>query len=627
MNYDEASEGEDVLNVGNTSDTASVGDGGGFTKPDNRGENQGETAKKAANFGEMALQKLQRGRGRPRSRTTSVDRAPKAQDIYSLLLEIKDKQKTGQTDIGHLNIKIGDLQNNLDVNLDTLKTKTAELDSHISTLKGEQVRSGKRVDNVENRTNKVECEIQNQNVKLEQVNDRCIDRMAQVEYELAADIETVKNNIEEQMAYERQVQMQLENRFANFVKELESENTKMKEDLKELKIGIDNLKVLNSDSTAAASSFSDSSAPSAHSQHSENDQVDSDIYMFGDVSRSLILDGIRESRQENLYEIVHHCINDMGVPLTLNDIESVSRIGVRENLNRKPRPVKLVLKDQTIRDQIFHFKIRLRHSAVFRAVMIHREERKDVRVRLAKLKQIAFTAKRLGHRVEFNFDIAQIRIDGVMYSTITLDDVPEKFKQDLRHHKNPPVNYRRMTLSQRCHTLSDNVVMVGPSLQKTPYGLGFFSIKCFLSNFYPCSFTFDGQVYSCVEQGYQCIKAKICLDEVAFHDILKSSLAGDMKRIGGNIRTNERWERLKLQVMEDLIFCKFRQNRTLYNCLLNTRPLDLIECSTDEFWGSGCLMKSVALEEGCWPGENYLGIILVRVRTQLVCEMEESKRK
>ena len=330
---------------------------------------------KTLNFGEMARQKLQKGRGRPRSRTASVDRAPKAQDIYSLLLEIKEKQETGQTDIGHLNTKMGNLQKNIDSNFNTLKVKTSELELHVLDLHNSQTLSDEKLSNLEVRTSKIEGELGNQNSEREQLEEKLIDRVAQTEYELAADIETVKNNIEEQMAYEKQIQMQLENRFANFTKELESENIKMKDSLRELKTNLENLKMINipneTETKTTASSRYDHSVSSTSSQGSEN--LYDNLYMFGDVSRSLILDGIRESRQENLHEIVHHCINSIGIPLTMNDIESVVRIGAWTEDRKQPRPVKLILKEQTVRDQIFHFKLRLRHSHIFRSVLQENE--------------------------------------------------------------------------------------------------------------------------------------------------------------------------------------------------------------------------------------------------------------
>ena len=292
VNPEDTGEGDGASVTVNTSDTVNSGDDGSSTKPDMRGENQGGSTKMPVNRGDLIFEKLHRGR--PRSRTTSVDRTPKAQDIYSLLLEIKDKQDTGQSDIELLNTKIGSMQQNLDVNLGKLNDKTTEIDLQVQNLKGEFSRASKQVDNLENRANKIECEIQNQSVKLEEVNEKCADRVSQVEYELAADIETVKNNIEEQMAYEKQTQMQLENRLANFVKEMESENCKMKVNLRELQDNLDNLKMQNSETSTTASSTTDHSAQSTFSQFSENEPNDANIYMYGDVSRSLILDGIRE---------------------------------------------------------------------------------------------------------------------------------------------------------------------------------------------------------------------------------------------------------------------------------------------------------------------------------------------
>ena len=68
-----------------------------------------------------------------------------------------------------------------------------------------------------------------------------------------------------------------------------------------------------------------------------------------------------------------------------------------------------------------------------------------------------------------------------------------------------------------------------------------------------------------------------------------------MKREGAKIETTAYGEANKLEVMEDLLFCKFKQNKQLYYSLLNTRPLKLIEATIDKFWGSGCLLGSIAL--------------------------------
>ena len=188
--------------------------------------------------------------------------------------------------------------------------------------------------------------------------------------------------------------------------------------------------------------------------------------------------------------------------------------------------------------------------------------------------------------------------------------------------KSPPQNTRRLSLSKRYKTNSNPTIMVGPALQKTPFGLAFYSHQSFLSNFHSCKISFRNQIFTCLEQGYQCTKAELCDDWVAYDQILKMTSPVDMKRAGAKIETTAFWESHKLEVMEDLLFCKFRQNKQLYYSLLNTRPLSLIEATSDVFWGAGCFLGSTALEEGSWQGENNLGKLLKKVRDFFVNKLE-----
>ena len=104
---------------------------------------------------------------------------------------------------------------------------------------------------------------------------------------------------------------------------------------------------------------------------------------------------------------------------------------------------------------------------------------------------------------------------------------------------------------------------------------------------------------------------------MALRIILETDSQVLMKIMGQKIKTNEQWENCKIQVMEELLFCKFRQNQNLYFLLLNTRPHNLIEATLDNFWGAGCKIGSIALKEGIWKGINHLGKMLVYVRNIL----------
>ena len=210
------------------------------------------------------------------------------------------------------------------------------------------------------------------------------------------------------------------------------------------------------------------------------------------------------------------------------DIENVFRIGKVDKNRSRPRPVKLVLADQTVRDQIFLFKARLQFSELYKDVRINKEEPKDIRIRITKLRQAGQSARKQGHRVKMK--PGEIIVDGVSFNTSNLDDIPQKFMTEANKSKSPPQNTRRMSLSQTCRTRSNATIMVGPSLQKTPYSLAFYSHQSFLRNFHSCKICFRNQTFTCLEQGYQCTKAELCDDWEASNKLLNMTSQVDMKR-------------------------------------------------------------------------------------------------
>ena len=342
--------------------------------------------------------------------------------------------------------------------------------------------------------------------------------------------------------------------------------------------------------------------------------------MYGDTSRSVILDGINEDKNESLRDIVKECLNDIGIPLAQADIENVYRIGKPKKNRSRPRPVKLVLGNQTVRDQIFLFKARLRFSEVYKEVRINKEEPKDIRIKIAKLRQAGQLAIKMGHTVETRQ--GSVIIDGRSFNVSNVDDIPQKFMMGATKSKSPPLNGRRLSLARRCRTASNETIMVGRAIQKTQLGLAFYSEKCFLSNFYNCKICFRNQTFSCLEQGYQCTKAELSNDWASYDKILNMILPIDMKRAGAEIVKTAVWEAHKLEVMEDLLYCKFSQNRKLYYSLLNTRPWNLIEATLDGFWGANCPFGSIALDEGSWEGKNNLGKLVMKIRNHFVRELE-----
>ena len=270
-----------------------------------------------------------------------------------------------------------------------------------------------KVVTLEDKSDVLENELQKLKCVTEQTNLSLNDMVSNVEHELVSHLETIKLNVEKEIFDSKQNQIHVENRLSDFTKEIDYQTVEINSKIQELKSDFENLKTLseNTNSVLNPSPINQTSNQDSPSKASgscskfphrtpqqENEQ--NPLYMYGDTSRTLILDGINETPKDNLFEISIRCMNDIGIPLNWDDIEDVRRIGKPDKNRKWPRPVKLTLKDPSIRDQIFFFKSRFSLSNLFKSVRVHKEERKDCRIKAAKLRQAGLTALNLGHIVE-----------------------------------------------------------------------------------------------------------------------------------------------------------------------------------------------------------------------------------
>ena len=126
----------------------------------------------------------------------------------------------------------------------------------------------------------------------------------------------------------------------------------------------------------------------------------------------------------------------------------------------------------------------------------------------------------------------------------------------------------------------------------------------FLSNFFKSFVLLDTILFPTVEHAYQAAKT---LDLDKRFDMSNISSPGEAKRFGRALKIRGDWDFIKLDVMRDLVRCKF-QYMPLREKLLNTGTKTLIEGNThgDIYWGV-CGGK----------GENMLGKILMIVRDEI----------
>lgn len=128
----------------------------------------------------------------------------------------------------------------------------------------------------------------------------------------------------------------------------------------------------------------------------------------------------------------------------------------------------------------------------------------------------------------------------------------------------------------------------------------------FLSNFFPCreGVLYDGDIYPTSEHAYQAAKVEEREGRESF--TCGGSLGDnpmDAKAKGGKVKVRPCWDRIKVEVMLEVVRSKFARDVSLQKKLLATQSQHIVEGHTgDKFWGG----KS-----------NHLGNILMRVREEL----------
>ena len=126
----------------------------------------------------------------------------------------------------------------------------------------------------------------------------------------------------------------------------------------------------------------------------------------------------------------------------------------------------------------------------------------------------------------------------------------------------------------------------------------------FLSNFYPTKIKYNGIQYLNNEAAFQAQKCTTMEDRIKFSYLNPS----DAKKLGRRIILRNDWESVKISIMREIVFEKFKQNPHLTEKLLNTGNIYLEEGNNwgDRIWGT---VNGV--------GRNELGKILMEVRKEI----------
>ncbi len=138
------------------------------------------------------------------------------------------------------------------------------------------------------------------------------------------------------------------------------------------------------------------------------------------------------------------------------------------------------------------------------------------------------------------------------------------------------------------------------------------------SQWWPCRFEVDGQLYTTAEQFMMAGKARLFGDAEALAAILAEGDPAECKKLGRRVRgfDDTSWARARFELVVSGNLAKFGQSEHLAAILLSTGDDLLVEASpTDRVWGIGLRASDPrARDPHTWRGTNLLGFALVRVR-------------
>lgn len=141
------------------------------------------------------------------------------------------------------------------------------------------------------------------------------------------------------------------------------------------------------------------------------------------------------------------------------------------------------------------------------------------------------------------------------------------------------------------------------------------------SQWHRAGFTIDGVYYKTAEHWMMWKKAMLFGDTDSAEKAIKANHPRDAKAVGRAVKgfVKKDWEENCKQFVYDGNYAKFTQNKACMDALMATGDTLLVEASPyDYIWGIGLDEEQAKkIPQKDWPGTNWLGEILTRLRDDL----------
>lgn len=306
-------------------------------------------------------------------------------------------------------------------------------------------------------------------------------------------------------------------------------------------------------------------------------------------ANNMIVNGFKEKPDEKCIEASVAFLKKLVPELCADHISTAYRLGKKGNDDEVNRAMFIKFKDPEIKRKILQQKGRMYRDKNLGMKNVFcnddlSEERRELR---QEMREIAKYAMEIGYQ-EAKLVGEKLVINGVVYQEDELALLPKNLKME---------NIRTRA--------------IGP-------GIGFYSKHSFLSNFFPCKLVINGQRFVNSEQAYQYNKALICNRDDIAKSVKECTIPKKIKRFGDKADPLPEWEEKKEEVMKCILIGKFSQNEQLREKLIRTDNAQLLECTSNRYWGTGWRFEAEGWKKGLtFPGRNRLGVLLAEVRELL----------
>lgn len=318
--------------------------------------------------------------------------------------------------------------------------------------------------------------------------------------------------------------------------------------------------------------------------------------------RKIIISRVYESRNEDVITLALECINKVinaaiaGLPadaglnglriLMPQAIDNVYRIGKPRSGSARNISVTFMRKDE--KEMVCRARSATKDCDNIR-FFISDDLTEDGRAVKAQLRRISSAAQTRGHESKVTGN--KVVIDSRSYASNEIALIPKTISSDLKQEK----------------YIDGGIVYRGD--------------RTIFSNFFPAPFNLGGIDYVHTEQYYQYHKATHHGDDETAERILNLTNPWRIKVLGDNIEPDKEWISRRMKVMYDANSAKFRHNWPLHDELLRSKGLKLYEATTDMYWACGVGYDSKKWTTMDWKGENVAGLIVMKVRDELLQEL------